>query len=366
MFELQAVIGFFIVFGILKWVYGSPKIKDAEPPPDNFGMKEVPFGPTDPKTFDEYKGQERVKRLLKLTLDTVFHNPHPKLLLVAPKGVGKTALAKIFAHAYLQKLRQYAPGSGRYIELVASTIRNKADLDNFMRRLRLWDVVFMDEVHLLRRRHADTLLTALAENRYPFAEGMSELPVSFVWLAATTDVGLLPEAFRDRFQVIKLDHLDIAALTEIAMSQDLPVAREAAREIAVRAVGYPREIKRVYARARDVALQAGSSEVTLEHAQVAFDLIGLDSNGLYPEDYEVLKVLYEHPKFYAPRKDGTRPMRYAQSERVVRALTGMDESLYRDSVEPKLLRLGLITVSSAGRELTDKGLALVKSLRKTR
>jgi Holliday junction resolvasome RuvABC ATP-dependent DNA helicase subunit len=279
---------------------------------------------------------------------------------------GKTAIARIFADKYLKRWQsgwehpishnRDRPFPGRYIETTPAMFETKQDLDQLMSQVGNFDILFFDEVHMFSRRLADTLLPALEDNMYPFDSGMQKLPNVLGWMGATTDVGLLPEAFRDRFQIVQLEPLELEDLVSIVQLQPLPVEERAAYEIARRSAGYPREVKRVYQRAREVALFNGRESIHAEDAHYAFDLLGLDTHGLYPQERQVLESLFNRPKFYAPRKDGTVPMRYAQSASTLQALTGLDEQLFKE-IEVKLMRLGFLTISSAGRELTDQALA---------
>lgn len=329
-------------------------------PAERWLRRSIPFDPGDPTTWEEYKGQDRVKEILQLILDTVDQNPRPAILLSGHKGLGKTALSRIFAKQYIDLNHEltdnkYRERFGRYIEITPAMIKTKRDLDDLMSTLQLWDVLFIDEIHMFSREIADTLLPALEDNIYPFDDGMRELPEAFVWIAATTDVGLLPEALQDRFQVLPLEPLDLPSLASIVMMQPKPVSEAAAIEIASRSAGYPRELKRIYARARDVATRAGSETVEMKHALEAFRLLSLDEHGLYPVDRQVLETLFHRPKYFAPRKDGTRPFKYAQSERTIRTITGLDENHYKQ-IESKLLRLGFLTIGTSGRELTPLAL----------
>jgi holliday junction DNA helicase RuvB len=213
----------------------------------------------------------------------------------------------------------------------------------------------IDEVHLLSRKLADTLLPALEDGMYPFPDGTRDLPRIMLWMAATTDVGLLPEAFVDRFQLIQLRPLTENELVDIIQLQPFETSKRAARAIAMRSAGYPRDLKRVWSRARDAAVGRGSGVVDLQDALLAFELLGLDEHGLYPVERRILELLWTRPKFYAQRKDGTIPKRYAQSERTIRTIMGLDEQRYAQ-IESKLLRLNYLTVTSAGRELTEQSI----------
>jgi len=306
------------------------------------------FADDDPVDWNTYHGQEKIKEFVQLQIDVVPPKEGLKLMFIAPKGSGKTTLFRIIAKKLLDKR------GGRYLEITPAMVKTKEKLDDLMANLCPGDVLCIDEIHMLNRNNADTLLPAVEDNVFPFDAGMRALPPAITWIGATTDIGLLPEAFQDRFQILTLHTLPVDDLVKILKDLPYPITHDAAQEIAVRSIGSPRELKRVYKTSRDVATRDNHKTIDLVDAQEAFRLLELDENGLYYQDRKVLEALYKNPKLYAPRADGTRMVRYAHSERAIRALTGLDENLYRDQIEPKLLRQGFITIGTGGRELTDK------------
>jgi holliday junction DNA helicase RuvB len=338
----------------------AAKTEDNAEVVDNLKRDVVPFNPGEPRTWDEYKGQLNAKRMLQLSIATLHDevNQRPRLMFVASKGQGKSALARVYANQFLDAWRRGhehrgVEFHGKYIEITPAMVSNKKELDDVICSIEPFDVVFIDEIHMLDRKTADTLLPALQENRYPTTNGMIDLPKRFCWLGATTDVGLLPEAFQDRFQLIQLQPLQVDDLVEIINLQTMPTEERAAWEIADRSAGYPREVKRVYAEARKIAVVNNHPLIKINHARTAFDMLGLDQYGLYPDDRRVLSALFDRPKQYARRRDGAIPIKYAQSERTIRTITGFDEDYYR-GIEAKLLRLDFLTIGTAGRELTSK------------
>lgn len=305
------------------------------------------FDKDDPLDWSNYHGQTQVKEFTQLQIDVVPRDEGLKLLFAAPRGGGKTTLFRIIAKKLIERR------GGRYIEITPAMVRSKEKLDELMASLKDQDILCIDEIHQLSRHYADTLLPAIEDNIFPFNSGMRPLPIGLTWIGATTDVGLLPEAFQDRFQILTLQALSHHDLVNILKDLHYPITDKAAQAIATRSVGSPRELKRIYKTARDVCVRSREPLIRSTHTQEAFRLLDLDEQGLYFQDRSVLQALYRNPKLYAPRADGTRMKRYAHSERAIRALTGLDESLYRDQIEPKLLRQGFITIGTGGRELTD-------------
>lgn len=322
-----------------------------EPRQDTQWITPIFFDDDDPRDWEDYHGQEKIKEFIQLQIDVVEPLKGLKLMLIAEKGAGKTTLFRITANKLISKRL------GRYIEVTPAMLQTKADVDDLMDTLRPHDILCIDEIHMLNRKLADTLLPAIEDGIFPFDSGMRSLPKGITWIGATTDVGLLPEAFQDRFQMLGLERLSKENLVKILLDMPFPIDHCSAEELATRSVGSPRELKRVYSVCRDVAKREGKKSIDLASCRFAFELLDLDEHGLYPHDRKVLEALWNNPKYYAKKADGTQPKRFAHSERAIRALSGLDESLYRDQIEPKLLRQGFLTIGTAGRELTDSAIA---------
>ncbi|TWP22658.1 AAA family ATPase, partial [TM7 phylum sp. oral taxon 349] len=94
-----------------------------------------------PQTFDEYVGQERLKRNLRLAIEAAKKRGEPidHVLLYGPPGLGKTTMAGVIAHEMGAGLRVT---SGPAIE-------KAGDLASILTNLADGDILFIDEIHRL-------------------------------------------------------------------------------------------------------------------------------------------------------------------------------------------------------------------------
>ena len=110
-----------------------------------------------PTSFQEYVGQERLKRNLKIAIDAVKKRADgtslDHVLLYGPPGLGKTTMANVIAHELGANLRIT---SGPAIE-------RAGDLASILTNLQDGDVLFIDEIHRLRRAVEEILYSAMED-----------------------------------------------------------------------------------------------------------------------------------------------------------------------------------------------------------
>jgi len=293
-----------------------------------------------PATFDDFVGQRGVVENLKLTARaaklkgrTLDH-----VLLSGPAGLGKTSLARLLA-----------------VEL-GSTIeetmgRNLADpqrLISVLAGLHRGDILFIDELHALGSDSEELLYSAMKECVVSVHQGggIERLALEpFTLVGATTCPGALSEPFRSRFGIhLRLEHYGEEDLAELviraAEGMEIAATAQAAREIARRARGTPREALRILDRSRDVAELTGSRVLDLAHVGEAAGRLGIDLNGLDPVDRKAVKLLL---------KLG-RPI----GQEALAARLGIDRATFHEVHEPYLERLGLIERTERGRVATEE------------
>jgi Holliday junction DNA helicase RuvB len=219
------------------------------------------------------------------------------------------------------------------------------------------DVLFVDEIHRINRAIEEILYPALEDFRLDIVVGQGagartltlDLP-PFTLVGATTRTGLLTTPLRDRFgMTFRLGYYTAAELATIvrrsARILGVPIADEAADEIARRARGTPRVANRILRRVRDVAQVRHAGEVTLAVAREALELLEVDESGLERTDRELLGAILH--------KFGGGPVGLS----TLAVSLGEEPDTIEDVYEPFLLQLGFLQRTPRGRVITQLGRA---------
>ncbi len=298
-----------------------------------------------PSRFDDYVGQENIKRNLTILLSAAKERSHPPehLLFYGPPGLGKTTLAHLIAKEIGSALKST---SGPAIERVG-------DLASLLTNLSPGDVFFIDEVHRLNKTIEEILYPAMESGsldiiigKGPSARTISlELP-PFTLVAATTRVSLLSSPLRSRFSggTFRLEFYDEKEIQKIisrsAEILDVKMDDEAALEIAKRSRYTPRTANFLLKRCRDFA-QLKKSGLTESLAREALDLLGVDEIGLNPTDRKILETIIDK---FAGGPVGLKTIAAAISE---------EEGTIEEVNEPYLMQLGLVDRTQRGRIATN-------------
>lgn len=294
-----------------------------------------------PREWDEYVGQAKVKKSLRIILGAARRRAESidHLLFYGQAGLGKTTLAKLVALEMGAPLRVT---SGPAIE-------KAGDLAAILSHLEEGEILFIDEAHRLNRMIEEVLYPAMESRKLhivigkgPGARSISlDLP-PFTLVAATTRVNLLSSPLRSRFgATFKLDYYDEkdieAIIKRSAKILGLKIEPEAITMLAKAARFTPRTANRLLKRARDYLEVTGGGAVTEEVARRTLEFLEIDSVGLETYDRIFLTTVIQ--------KFGGGPVGIG----TIAAALNEDKGTIEDVYEPYLMRLGFLRRTPAGR-----------------
>ncbi len=299
-----------------------------------------------PFSFDEYIGQEKVKKSLKILIEAARQRKEAvdHILLYGGSGLGKTTLAYIIAKELGSNIKIT---SGPAIEKVG-------DLASILTNLQEGDVLFFDEAHRLSKLIEEILYPAMEEYKLDIIIGKGpsartlqlKLP-RFTLIAATTRVGLLSSPLRNRFgatyQLNFYMPQDIEKILERS-SKILQIKSdpEGLEIIAQRARFTPRVANRLLKRVRDYAQVKGRGVITKAIANEALDMLEIDDMGLESADRNILKAIIEKFEGGPVGLDS------------VAAATSEEKDTISDIYEPYLMQIGFLARTPKGRIATKE------------
>ena len=299
-----------------------------------------------PKAWDQFVGQDQVKRGLQIVLEASKKQNRAvdHILFSGPSGVGKTTLAHLIAHELGAKMTTTS----------GPTIQKTGDAAALLSNLEEGEVLFIDEVHRLNKQIEEIMYPAMESRvlHLMIGKGVSSRSLElklprFTLIAATTRPSLLTGPFRNRFGALyHLDYYEPKDISEILKRSSailgITVDQNALDALARASRATPRIANRLLKRTWDLAVVRDTNRITKPLVEESLDILGIDKDGLETIDRAYLHMLV--------RKFNGGPVGI---QTLAAALNEEQETL-ENVCEPYLLRLGLLERTARGRMATKQ------------
>ena len=295
-----------------------------------------------PKSLNDFTGQQAVTRNLALAVAAAKQRQEQldHVLLAGPPGLGKTTLAHILAGEMGAEIKET---SGPMLE-------KPGDLAALLSALRAGSILFIDEIHSLKRVVEEYLYSAMEDFRItvnlgegPTSQSLTINLQPFTLVGATTREGSLTAPFRSRFGIReRLDLYSAAELARILRRSSGLLAVEAddagLAVIAGRSRGTARIANNHLRRIRDLAQVHHGNRIDPAVAEQGLGMLGIDPSGLTEIDRRILQCLCR-----ARRPVGVKTIAQTVDE---------EEPTVEDLHEPFLIQAGFILKTPQGRLAT--------------
>jgi len=327
---------------------------DTSPSPKAV-KKENPISPQEktfekglrPKGFSDFVGQETLKKNMAIFIEGAKARKEPlgHMLLSGPPGLGKTTLSGIIAEEM-----------GGTLKITSGPALEKSgDLAALLTALEANDIVFIDEIHRLKKPLEEMLYSAMEDfaldlivGKGAGAKSMRLTLPPFTLIGATTKLGSVSSPLRDRFgNIAKLQFYTQTEMQSIiertARILETDITPEASLHIAKASRSTPRISNRITKQLRDFAHAHGKNIIETDICTQAFLSLGIDEHGLDDHDRQFLRLILET---FHGGPVGISTLQASFSE---------EKETIEDIIEPYLLQKGFLQRTPQGRIITELG-----------
>lgn len=303
--------------------------------------------------IDNIIGHNNTKKQLTIAVQAAKDRNEniPHILFAGAAGCGKTTMGMEMAKSAGVNFLPVSPDDFSDREQVMR-ILDKLNHDNYdelgnRKGFLTPTMVFVDEIHRMPKKGQEVL--GIAMEKFMLETGKTN---KYYWIpyftltGATTDDGELTKPFREKFKLrflfntyTKAEIADIIMLH--AGKQKIIITHKAARTIAQRSRGIPRTAVSFLERSRDYSHFINAEIITSKAVVNNFKTIGIDSKGLTGAEIKILQTLHSN-------RDPIGLDNLA-------IISDEAKKNLSNTIEPFLIREGLMVRSGKGRLITDKG-----------
>jgi len=306
--------------------------------------------------FPTIVGQDRAKKRLNFYLQGYNANGvMPHLMFIAPKGCGKTTLAKAMGKVMLSREDTTKPK--KFLEINCSTVKSVKQFFNqiIIPHINMKEcTVLLDECSELPKDVTMMLLTVLnpnAENRTTFSYEDYTVDFDFSqqsFMFATTEAQSVFHALMDRCERVDLEEYTYAQLAEICcrVLPDYTFEDDVLADVAQVLRGNARQAQKMSNHIKSYLLHKKRKNFRKKDWKALRDALGILPLGLSPIELQILNVLKGRKETSLTR---------------LSAKTGLTKACVQRDFELYIQKHDLMEITTAGRAITPKGMKYLKS-----
>lgn len=312
----------------------EPKVEVHVPEHTTKAIQKFIFRPRD---LEEYIGQDKAKALIRLNLQKIREIKPVHILINGSAGHGKTTLAYVIVNELKAKLYSVVGSNFDRESLFHFLDANERDYNHL-------HILFIDEIHSLSKE------SKIAEVMYPILEDFilgNENIKPFVMIGATTEKATLIKKFEPFVTrcgcQIHLESYIPGDIEKILLqySQQLYETRNVPIEVIKKLSLSSKYIPRI-------AISMLDDYVVCKDIEMVLSAHRIVKGSLDEIDIQILSVL---------RNNG-KPM----GQKNIAIKVGIDQIDYIYIHEPFLIKGDYVTVTTRGREITPKGIAVLQEI----
>lgn len=306
--------------------------------------------------FEEFIGNESAKKLVSIAVRSAIKSNDrlSNMLYTGKAGIGKTYFASLVAKES-DAIMYIVDGTS--LKEASSQKKVLAKLMDLFKELnrstKRRAILFIDEAHAVNKKVSEMFLRIISENIIQTEKGgkLQEFPVvnnktgkndflSFIF--ATNNASEIVPALRSRLKTCTVPFIDYTEdeKTQIAEGyltrKDVFYEKGVCEQIAKRAWS-ARDVESGCEGIYNYATAEDIGTVTLDDCNEYFEMIGVDENGLNPQEREYIECIKS--------SDGEASLN------TIACKMGVPVKEITEIIEPKIIALGMIELTSKGRVL---------------